>query len=1050
MTSVRLRKRHIEMDYYSQDPLDPHPTFPQWSSWSVYPHEFYGNMQRRVIRHKFYMPRLENEFLRVTIAADIGGRIWDIYDKLGKRHVISFNPAVQPYNAGFGRHYVCGGIECNYPLAHSCTTGRQREVSTLRNPDGSASVIISEYDRIWRTRWSVAYTLYPGRSFLELRVRLYNRTPHDSRYMYWNNCGFYINETTEFIYPETAASMHGAEVKTFSWPLWRHNRLSLFRETPPEPLGLYMLDAREPYFGYYDHGDDFGLVHYGDLADLPGKKYWTWGSSPALLEEYRKTHSNVNEVYAEIQSGRIVIQEHLDRVPPETECEWAEIWYPVRGTGAFNGAGPGAALAAEVITRGRSRSRIRVKAMGNGSFPKARVVVCSDRMTPVERAMPLDPNRATERILDVGGRAGPDHRTTIALRNEDGEILATCRLRRPNKRDSWREVVDLQKPIEPVGVEALFRAAEDTARDWGNHDLQPLYEKVVRQDDGFSPARRELGKLATWKGLYDEAIEHFEVARRRDPDSLDLYYFHGVALMYAGRTEEARKAFEMANRYDGEARSLVRLAELRMKERDWHHALKHLDRLADAYPRLTRPRGLRAACLRKLGRKSDAAQEIEHALRIDGQDPFLRLERMFISSRSTSAKKLPARSRKSLIEQVRGYEPPLLETAFDYLSVGLHEEAEAVTRIIPNPGPLAMFVTAYCVENLGRRGAATRILHRGCGLDVAYHHPWRLEMIPILEWARRKLPAESRPALLLGNLLVARRRLADGVTLWRQAEKLGEKHYLLFDQLGTYEAKFGRNRKRAFEYAKKAIQAAPRDLYMIMKFSGAMVSAGKQDEAIRCLEKNRKAVLKSPRLAHALLNMYLSRDAYDKFDALCKQVDFSVNWQIPGPHSLWITRHFKEALQRIQAGELRSALGILQNLGKSPANLGVHQCRAVEDDRRYYHIGCIHEKMRDMEAARKSWEEALAVPHYTGYEPAYWFSAWRQRYFQALSLQKLGRHSEANALFDAMELLAQSDEIPFKAKESILGLVERGRFAPEDQKDPTGAAVAEVATKAEL
>ena len=76
---------------------------------------------------------------------------------------------------------------------------------------------------------------------------------------YWNNCGFFLNDSTQFIIPEEAGALHGMERKTFSWPTWRNLNLSFFRNNP-EPIGLYMLDAREPFFGYYDHGEGFGLA----------------------------------------------------------------------------------------------------------------------------------------------------------------------------------------------------------------------------------------------------------------------------------------------------------------------------------------------------------------------------------------------------------------------------------------------------------------------------------------------------------------------------------------------------------------------------------------------------------------------------------------------------------------------------------------------------------------------------------------------------------------------------------------------------------------------
>ncbi len=162
MNEVKLRRRTVEMDHYSQEPLNPHPTFPQWSTWPVYPYLYMGSMRKYVVRQKYLMPEIENEYLRVAVNADIGGRIWRLYDKIGGHDLANFNSEVHTYNAGFGLNYTSGGIEINYPLAHACTTSRPREISTARGEDGSASIIVSEYEQIWRTRWSVTYTLRPG------------------------------------------------------------------------------------------------------------------------------------------------------------------------------------------------------------------------------------------------------------------------------------------------------------------------------------------------------------------------------------------------------------------------------------------------------------------------------------------------------------------------------------------------------------------------------------------------------------------------------------------------------------------------------------------------------------------------------------------------------------------------------------------------------------------------------------------------------------------------------------------------------------------------
>ncbi|OGV69168.1 MAG: hypothetical protein A3K19_15405 [Lentisphaerae bacterium RIFOXYB12_FULL_65_16] len=1051
MKSAQLTHPKITLPKRAQDPFNPHPVFPLWSPWDVYPYPYYGSVRKYETRETYYMPTLENDFLRVTIAPDVGGRIWDVYDKVGARHVVNFTNQVDSYNAGFGLNYTTGGIECNYPLAHACTTNRKREVSSRVNPDGSASIVCSEYERIWRTRWSVTYTLYPDRSYLELRVRIYNRTPFDSRYMYWNNCGFYLTPNTQYIFPEDEGSMHGQELTTFSWPLWRHRDLSMWGQVPPEMLGLYMLNAAEPFFGYYDHDAQYGLVHYGDLADVPGKKTWTWGTDPAYCDMLRKTHHGLDKVYGEIQSGRIVIQEHLDRVPPETEMEWTEIWYPVRGTGAFNGAGPGAALRAELVESAAEHSVLNVAAMGNGRFPKARLIVVSDGMAPVERPFALDPVNAAEATITLKGQAGPAQHTQVFLKDADGCILARARLRAPNRRDSWKEPVDFARPVKPVGTEELFFEAEKTARDWGNHDLRPVYEKVLAVDSGFSPALRELGKIALRRGEYDQAVAHFAKARQRDPDSMELRYFQGLALVLAGQVEAGRRLLELASRYHWEAAALTRLAELAMREQDWHQALKHLDRLAGAFPRLTRPRGLRTACLRKLGRTREAAAEITAVRAVDAQDPFLQFEAL-LATPGDAGPRRPARTKLLMdaFTQVWLEEPAPLEAAFDYLSAGLFDESVRITQMMdPEPGPLPLFVRAFALSKLGREKEAARALQDACAADVTYQHPWQLEFIPILEWARATLPKQPRPVFLLGNLLMARRRTEEGRQLWETAARQGEKHWLLFANLGYYANRVGKDAKTALTWFRKAEKANPEDLYVIVEIAGLLNSTGSARDVVRYLEARKSAVMSSPRVAYALLGAYLKLNQYGKFDALCAEVDFRHNWQIAGPHSLWMPRHYQEAAQLIEAGKPDAALAILEGLTGTPAHLGVQGASDAVEDRRLYHMGRCHEKLGRPDAARECWEKALDVPHFTGYEHAYWYREWSRRYFQALCLQKLGRESEANTFLDSMELLAHTHDLPVSAKKSILDMVERGRFASEHLKDPLVAEQLKVQTRAE-
>ena len=95
-------------------------------------------------------------------------------------------------------------------------------------------------------------------------------------------------------------------------------------------------------------------------------------------------------------------------------------------------------------------------------------------------------------------------------------------------------------------------------------------------------------------------------------------------------------------------------------------------------------------------------------------------------------------------------------------------------------------------------------------------------------------------------------------------------------------------------------------------------------------------------------------------------------------------------------------------------------------------------------------EEMYLRPCGPGIRPqAYWLREWSARHFQALSLQKLGRNSEAEAFFGAMEALCLTNELTLTAKEALMNMAERGRFAPENEKEPNVAAQLTMATQAE-
>jgi len=411
---------------------------------------------------------------------------------------------------------------------------------------------------------------------------------------------------------------------------------------------------------------------------------------------------------------------------------------------------------------------------------------------------------------------------------------------------------------------------------------------------------------------------------------------------------------------------------------------------------------------------------------------------------------------KAVLEQVRSYEPPLLEAAFAYGTVGLYEDALEVAKMIPGAGPLTWFYRAYLEDKTGDADSSRKSLTTACECDPIGHYAWRLEMIPVLNWAKEQAPDNPRPHFHLGNLLAARRNLENGVTCWRKAEELGETCYILYSNLGYYESKIAKNIDSALEYFKKAYDLERTDIYMKKELSSSLIESGKVDNAIALLEGDMPMLKSSTWLAYILMNEYIKKGQYGKYDELVPEFDFSVNWQIPGPHSLWYERHVKEGLELIKQADskddYRKAIELFQKAVTVPENLGRMGSYddKTTDERVLYHIGRCYEKLGDKKKAVEHWEKAVQMKREYGWETAFAYLVWQDRYFQALAWKKLGKDNEAEMAFDGMELLANNQDLPESGRKYILDLVKRGRFGEEDSLDPFDIEKVEVATKAEL
>ena len=112
---------------------------------------------------------LENEYVRIEIMPELGGRIYRALDKTNDYDFVYYNRVIKPALVGLAGPWISGGIEFNWPQHHRPNTYGPVEYKLTENEDGSATVWVSEIDRMYGTKVTAGFTLYPGKAYLDIR-----------------------------------------------------------------------------------------------------------------------------------------------------------------------------------------------------------------------------------------------------------------------------------------------------------------------------------------------------------------------------------------------------------------------------------------------------------------------------------------------------------------------------------------------------------------------------------------------------------------------------------------------------------------------------------------------------------------------------------------------------------------------------------------------------------------------------------------------------------------------------------------------------------------
>jgi tetratricopeptide (TPR) repeat protein len=530
------------------------------------------------------------------------------------------------------------------------------------------------------------------------------------------------------------------------------------------------------------------------------------------------------------------------------------------------------------------------------------------------------------------------------------------------------------------------------------------YLEALRRDPSDVRNNNAMGLWLLRRGKFSESETYFrkaiETQLQRNPNPYDgePRYNLGLALQYQGKNKEAYDAFYKAcwNAAMQDA-GFFGCAQISCINNKLNDALYEVEKSLVRNWHNHKARVLKAAILRKLGRKAEALNWIEDSLKIDLFNFGCRFEKYLLSN----DKNILAELNQLMRGEIHNYEI----VALDYIAAGMCSEASQIleegAKVCPIT-PMTYYYMAWALTLDSKDAILT--LENAAAHAPEFCFPNRLEAILALENAQKINPTDAKAPYYLGNLWYDKRQYSEAIVCWEKSAKLDNQFPTVLRNLSlAYFNKLNQEEK-AVEFLEKAFALDTTDARILMEL----------DQLYKRLCRphgERLAFLKTH------FDMVEQRDdVYLEYATLCNQtgnyekaielIDSRIfhPWEggegkVPAQYQLARVELAKIA---IKENEFEKAILLLEQCLEYPHNLGEGKLHGAQENDFHYWLGCAYEGLGEMEKAYEYWElakdgntEPAAAIFYNDQKPD-------KIFYQGLALLKLGRTEKAHNRFDKL------------------------------------------------
>ncbi|MFK7790468.1 MAG: DUF5107 domain-containing protein, partial [Phycisphaeraceae bacterium] len=704
MKPVEFHRESRSIPTYPIPDPDPHPMFfekrvYQGSSGRVYPLAFYSRISDTKSDEQWDIWTLENQYVRIELMPELGGRIWRGLDKTNDYDFFYHQPVVKPALVGLAGPWISGGVEFNWPQHHRPATYLPTDTSIEEHDDGSRTIWMSDHDPMSHMKGMHGITVYPGSSRVDLKARLYNRTPYKQTFLWWANVAAEVHDEYQSFFPPDVQYVADHAVRAMSsFPVAKNHYygvdyrpgtdLSWYKNIPV-PTSYMITKTDDDFFGGYDHAAEGGFVHVADRHISPGKKQWTWGNH-AFGRAWDRELTEPNEQgdyppYVELMAG-VYTDNQPDfsyLLPYETKT-FTQTWWPIRGIGIAHQANRDFALHLSM-----NESNANVGLCASSQFEDVRLRLTYQDHVLRDDAVQVAPDQPIQWVVAVPGGC-----RTEGLRLEvihHGDIALTYQ---PPTLDPDAAIpASATEPPSPDQIESndeLYLTGEHLEQyRHPTRDPEAYWQEGIKRVPGDLRCNTAMGRRLLERGLVSEAIEHLRVAvdrsrlRHPNPEDGESLYFLGIALKRQGDAVESTKwLHKSAWNYAWRAPAQYQLATLAAKQGKYQQAIEHLNAALVTNAEHSQALVCKAAMLRQLD-QLDAGQAIlQSVLSRDPLDHWASYELLLQQQSQGIDDEALVKAQNNGITQTGLRVSTLLDIALDYADSGLYEEAIGLLSLV--------------------------------------------------------------------------------------------------------------------------------------------------------------------------------------------------------------------------------------------------------------------------------------------------------------------------------------------------------------------------------